>query len=154
MSGASDFPPIEALIPHRGTMLLLDRVTDFADETASAEYTPLREAWYADPAGDMPAWIGIELMAQTVAALVALVKRRAGLPVKMGVLLGSRRYQATTASFAAGRALRIRAEMCLRDASGMAAYECAIEADGEALASATLKVYEPADFEQFVQGNP
>jgi predicted hotdog family 3-hydroxylacyl-ACP dehydratase len=150
---ANSFPPIEVLIPHRGTMLLLDRVVDFRDEMAIAEYTPRREAWYVDAAGDMPAWIGIELMAQTVAALVALSKQREGLPLKMGVLLGSRRYRASAACFASGRALRIRAEMRLRDPGGMGAYECAIESGGKALATAMLKVYEPDDFNLFVQGS-
>ena len=68
---ASDsLPPVEALIPHRGTMRLLDRVIGFEEKSAIAEFTPCSTAWYADAAGGMPAWIGIEAMAQTVAVLV------------------------------------------------------------------------------------
>jgi predicted hotdog family 3-hydroxylacyl-ACP dehydratase len=150
---ADKFPPVEALIPHRGTMLLLDRVIEFTDDLAAAEYAPSGVAWYADDAGNMPAWIGIELMAQTIAAHVALLKRREGLSPKMGALLGTRSYRSTIASFTAGRTLRIQALMVLRDSSGLGAYECAIDLDGEVLATAVLKVYEPEDFGLFVQGN-
>jgi len=153
MSDATVIPPIEELVPQRGTMLLLDRVTAFTAETASAEYTPRSGAWYADEAGNMPAWIGIELMAQTVAAHVALIKCDDGLPPRLGALLGTRRYHSAVPAFAAGVALRIEVAMAFRDASGLGAYECAIRLGAATLASATLKVYEPEDFNTFVQGS-
>lgn len=153
MSESASFPPIEELIPHCGSMLLLDRVTGFEGGVAVAEYTPRSEAWYADESGNMPAWIGIEVMAQTVAAHVALTKRLEGLPLKMGVLLGTRAYRASATSFAAGGTLLIRVELVLRDPGGLGAYECAIDANGATLATAVLKVYEPENFELFVQGN-
>ncbi len=153
MSETYGFPPIEELIPHRGTLLLLDRVIAFGDTAAEAEYTPLREAWYADAEGNMPAWIGIEIMAQAVAAHVSLQKRRRGLPAKMGALLGSRSYRSSVASFPAGAALHVRAELVLSDPNGLGAYDCAISQGEALLAQAVLKVYEPEDFEAFVQGN-
>ena len=155
MSGDISHLAIEDLLPHRGTMLLLDRVVDYADGRLVAEYAPRADAWYADAAGNMPGWLGVELMAQAVAAQVALGKRQAGLPLKMGALLGTRAYRMAapaTGSFAAGDALRIRVEENFRDAGGLAAYDCAIERDDETLASATLKVYEPDDFGDFLQG--
>ena len=153
MTEMQEYPAIEALIPHRGTMLLLDRVLEFGGETALAEYTPHRDAWFADETGAMPAWLGIELMAQTVAAHVALSKREQGLPPKMGVLLGTRRYESSVAGFGAGDSLHIRARLLLRDASGLGAYDCAIERAGMILATATLKVFEAEDFESFVEGS-
>lgn len=147
-------PPIENLLPHRGTMLLLDRMLAFDAETATAEYAPRRDAWYADASGDMPAWIGIELMAQTIAAHVGLQKRSAGCPPKQGALLGTRRYSATQPAFVAGQPLHIRTKMIYRDASGLGAYDCSITSGGEELASATLKVYEPDDFSSFLQASP
>ena len=153
MNSPNIFPSIESLIPHRGTMLLLDRVIDFAPGLAETEYSPRRDAWYADDAGDMPAWIGIELMAQTIAAQVALTKRQQGSPPKPGVLLGTRSFASTVASFSGGQALRIRAVQLLQDPGGLGAYECTIQQQGSTLASATLKVYEPDDFEHFIQGS-
>ncbi len=152
MNMSETLPPIEDLLPHRGTMLLLDRVTEFSGDTAVAEYAPRADAWYADAAGNMPGWVGIELMAQAVAAHVALAKRLVGLPVKMGALLGTRAYRANAVSFAAGCILQIRAREVFRDESGLAAYECAIACGGTPMAEAVLKVYEPEDFGQFMQG--
>lgn len=152
MPASETLPPIEDLLPHRGTMLLLDRVVEFAGDTVVAEYAPRADAWYADGSGNMPGWLGIELMAQAVAAHVALVKRLAGLPGKMGALLGTRAYRASAASFAADCVLEVRAREVFRDESGLAGYECAIAQGGAVLADAVLKVYEPEDFGRFMQG--
>ena len=69
------WPPIEEVLPHRGTMLLLDAVEDYAPTHACCSYTPRADAWYADADRALPAWFGIELMAQTVAAHVGLTAR-------------------------------------------------------------------------------
>ena len=152
MQDAPEFPLVEELLPHRGTMLLVDRVCDFSDDSALVEFTPRADGWYADESGAMSAWIGIELMAQAIAVHVALDKRRYGLPVKMGALLGTRSYRPSQPVFAADQPLLIRAKMLLRDESGMGAYACSIESAGQCLALATLKVYELEDFRRFVQG--
>ncbi len=146
-------PPIKELIPHRGTMLFIDRVIAFESSMAVAEYTPRHDAWYVDSSGHMPAWIGLELMAQTVAAHVALMKRLEGSSPKMGALLGTNSYRSSVASFAAGGVLSIRVDLLFNDPSGMGAYIGAIECNNIPLANSTLKVYEPEDFERFVQGN-
>jgi predicted hotdog family 3-hydroxylacyl-ACP dehydratase len=143
-------PPIEDVLPHRGTMRLLDAVTAFADDAATCSCTVDGTAWYAEGNGGMPAWIGIELMAQAVAAHVALLARRQGKPVRPGALLGTRNFACRRAAFAAGEQLSIRAELDFRDESGLGAYECAISADGAVVAEATLKVFEPEDFGQFI----
>lgn len=155
-NATGEFPPITELLPHRGSMLLLDRVAEFETSGLVAEYSPRTDAWYADAAGNLPGWIGIELMAQSVAAHVAMNKRLAGLMPKMGALLGTRAYQMSppsAGSFSAGQVLQISVQETFRDASGLAAYDCAIAQNGETLASAVLKIFEPDDFELFVQGS-
>ena len=134
-------------------MLLLDRALSFDANGTSAEYTPRHDAWYADAAGNMPAWIGIELMAQTIAAHVGLLKRFEGEPPKQGALLGTRSYQATRPTFDADLALCIHARMIYRDANGLGSYECTISLGELDVASAMLKVFEPDDFQTFLQTN-
>ena len=116
---ALTIPPIEDLLPHRGTMLLLERVVAFDTHRIQAECAPHRGAWYADARGNMPAWIGIELMAQAIAAHTGLVKRSGGKPVAPGVLLGTRSFAAAQAAFAAGKTLRVTAILSFRDESGL-----------------------------------
>jgi predicted hotdog family 3-hydroxylacyl-ACP dehydratase len=150
----SSFPPIEQLLPHRGNMLLLARMLAADDETATCEAIPDAQAWYAETDGAMPAWIGIELMAQTIAAHVALVARRAGKPPCPGVLLGTRAYKTTVDRFPAAQALQVGARISYRDESGLGAYDCTLaDAGGATLATAAITVFEPADFDQFIHEN-
>lgn len=145
------FPPIEALLPHRGNMLLLQRLLAADDESATCEAIPDAKAWYADVDGAMPSWIGIELMAQSIAAHVTLIARRSGNPPRPGVLLGTRAYKTEVSRFPAGKALQITARLSYRDASGLGAYDCLIADDqGTTLATAAVTVYEPEDFKRFI----
>jgi predicted hotdog family 3-hydroxylacyl-ACP dehydratase len=146
----SGFPPIEELVPHRGAMLWIDRVVAADAAGLEVEVVISSSGLYADEQGAMPAWLGIELMAQTLAAHVGFRARAAGLPPRPGVLLGCRTYRAAKPAFAAGSVLRVRARESFSDESGFAAYDCAIAGQAGELASAQLKVFEPADFAAFV----
>jgi predicted hotdog family 3-hydroxylacyl-ACP dehydratase len=145
-------PPIDEILRHRGTMLLLDRIIESTINSAIAEYIPRPDAWYADSEGEMPGWVGIEMMAQTVAAHVGMMKRKTGLPPKQGVLLGTRRYTSSVSRFIANKPLRIYVNMVYSDDSGLGAYECHIRSEDDELASAMLKLYEPGDFDSFLKG--
>jgi predicted hotdog family 3-hydroxylacyl-ACP dehydratase len=145
--------PIEAVIPHRGTMLLIEAVTSFSEEALSARATVHADAWYANEDGAMPAWIGIEMMAQTIAAHVALLAMRGGGRARPGVLLGSRSYKALQPSFASGAQLLIRATELLRSEEGHGAYECTIHHGDVCCAEAVIKVFQPPDFQSFIEGS-
>lgn len=152
-STARAFPPIEELLLHRENMLLLEEVIAFSPEAVACRARPDPGAWYADANGGMPAWIGIELMAQAIAAHVALLSLGQGRQPRPGALLGTRAYQSQRAAFPAGQALTIRAQEACRTADGLASYACVIvSATGEQLAAAALSVYEPEDFDQFISG--
>ena len=145
------FPAIEELLPHRGPMLLLDCVLSGDKDSILVEATVPRTAWYLDEQGGMPAWIGIELMAQAIAAHTGLKGRLRGEPPKRGVLLGTRAYHSRLMSFRPGAPLQISARTTYMDEGGFGAFDCAIRNRlSEEPASATLKVFEPADFEIFM----
>ncbi|HEX7935854.1 MAG TPA: hotdog family protein [Paraburkholderia sp.] len=145
--------PIEAIIPHRGTMLLIDAVETFGAATLSARASVQADAWYADAHGAMPAWIGIELMAQSIAAHIALLAMRGGGEARPGVLLGSRSYKALQPSFAGGARLRIHASELLRSEEGHGAYECTIHDGDVCCAEAVIKVFQPPNFQSFIEGS-
>ncbi|MGF6757226.1 beta-hydroxyacyl-ACP dehydratase [Paraburkholderia sp. GAS42] len=146
------FGPIETILPHRGTMLLVDAVLTCTDDTLTAEARVRSDAWYSDDEGAMPAWIGIELMAQAIAAHIALLAMRAGGRARPGVLLGSRSYTTLLPAFPAGARLTIEAKELLRSEEGHGAYECAIDHDGVRCAEAVVKVFQPTDFQTFIEG--
>jgi predicted hotdog family 3-hydroxylacyl-ACP dehydratase len=142
---------IEEVLPQRGSMRLLESVESWRPEGIVARTRCEPGAWYADATGAMPAWIGIELMAQAIAAHVNLVSRAPGGAARRGVLLGTRSYTADSRRLCAGARLTVYADLVFRDQSGLGAYDCHIrDADGD-LAKATVKVFEPDDFEQFVR---
>lgn len=145
--------PIESILPHRGTMLLLARVHGWDEESLAAEAHVDPAAWYADADGNMPAWIGIELMAQAIAAHVGLLSMREGQPARPGVLLGSRKYATSVPAFAPGQPLRVEAREVLRSTEGHGAYECTISTGARSLANAVIKVYQPTDFQAFIKGS-
>lgn len=145
------FPPIEELIAHRGNMLLIDHVLTADDRSIRVAATVDPSAWYADANKAMPAWIGIELMAQAIGALVGLTVHASGLPPKQGLLLGTRALIAHMSAFPAGARLEVTAQEVFRETNGLAAFDTRIELNGETVVTATLKVFEPADIHSILE---
>ncbi|WP_414444805.1 beta-hydroxyacyl-ACP dehydratase [Burkholderia sp. 22PA0106] len=141
------------VLPHRGTMLLLDAIVACTHEAVEAHASVRADAWYADADGAMPAWIGIELMAQAIAAHVGLLAMRDGGRARPGVLLGTSGYRAHRPVFEASATLSVTARELLRSEAGHGAYECAIHRDGACCAEAVVKVYQPDDFQTFIEGS-
>jgi predicted hotdog family 3-hydroxylacyl-ACP dehydratase len=92
--------------------------------------------------GSLPAWVGIELMAQSVAAFAGCHARQRGDAVALGFLLGSRKFECNVESFPAGTELTIHGLRSLEDDNGMGVFECHINAPG-IHATARLNVYRP-----------
>src|SRR6185312_12521729 len=117
------FPPIAELLPHRGPSVLLDAVVE-------------------DSLDEIRAWVGIELMAQAIAAHAGLNARRSQTPPKKGMLLGTRRFEASTAYFAEGAELEVEARREFGGDGEIAACACRILSGGETLATATIIIVE------------
>lgn len=145
----SALPPIEELLPHRGGMLLIDRVLSWKEGWVVVSATPRPSTWYAEAHG-MPSWIGIELIAQAVGAHVGLISRSKGEPPKKGVLLGTRVYRSTLAWFPFGAPLTVEAVLTFRDHTGLGSFDGTIGLRGAEVARASLTVYEPEDFDAFL----
>ena len=138
---------IAELLPHQAPMLLLDRLLDYQGMRVRCETrVGARHSLLLDEQGNLPAWVGLELMAQTIAAWAGMRGRERGEPVRIGMLLGSRQYQSQLASFAAGDLLVIEAH-CLLEDGGMASFECRILRGDEPCAEARLSTYLPGDTE-------
>ena len=58
---------IERVVPHRGTMRLVDRLVDWDEDTVAVELRVPEEGPFSHAEG-VPAWVGVEYMAQTIAA--------------------------------------------------------------------------------------
>lgn len=136
---------VRDLLPHQGNMVLIDRLCEVTETSALAELTVKNEGLFMG-APDMPAWVGIELMSQVIAAWAGNNAAKAGEDVKMGFLLGTRRYTSYVEKFSAGQSLSIFTEQIFKDDSGMAVVDCKImDEQKQVLVEAKINVYQPSD---------
>jgi predicted hotdog family 3-hydroxylacyl-ACP dehydratase len=135
--------PLPLLLPHQPPMRLLDALLEADDRhcTALARVDPA--AWYAGPDGSAPGWIGLEWMAQAIAAHQGLRHREQGGAPRVGYLLGTRAYACDLAAFPDHAAVAVEAVVQETDHSGLSVYACAIRYQGCPVAQAVLRAFEP-----------
>ena len=142
---------LEQLLPHSRSMILIDEAIDAGDDWAAASVRIAEDCLFYDPAIEgVPSWVGLEYMAQTVALFSGIHARRAGQPVKLGLLLGTRGYEASSGVFPLGSRLTVRVGREWDDGH-MAVFDCEVSAK-TLLASARVNVYLPDDIKAFLEG--
>jgi predicted hotdog family 3-hydroxylacyl-ACP dehydratase len=142
--------PIAELIPHAGDMILIDKVLRFADEDIETQLTVRPGGLFSQADGSLPAWVGIELMAQSVAAYAGCQARLADKPVELGFLLGTRNFQCNVERFPVGSTLHIKALRSLQDDNGMGVFECHLDGPG-IHAEARLNVFRPPQVASYIR---
>lgn len=135
---------IEDIVPHRGTMLFVHRLIHSDEECVAVEADIHADHVFAGDSG-VPSWAGVEYMAQAIAAWAGCRARRNNEPVRIGFLLGTRRYQCTWSQFPFGARLRIEAQREIFADGGMGMFSCRIYAGDEEIAKANISVFEPTD---------
>jgi predicted hotdog family 3-hydroxylacyl-ACP dehydratase len=143
---STTWPPhaMDAWLPHRGAMSLLDAIVHHDDLTVVARVCVPADGPFTGADG-VPAWVGIEYMAQAVAAWSGARARSAGGSPRIGYLLGSRRYEAAVPAFEIGAELEVFAQCELMGDNGLGMFDCRITRDGLVLASGRLSVFEPPE---------
>lgn len=144
-------PPVADVVPHAGAMRLIDELLQADDEQCVARATVRGTQLFVDDAG-MPGWVGIEYMAQTIAAWAGMQAWRVGRKPGIGFLLGSRRYVCDVAAFPVGSMLTIAARAELIGDNGLGMFSCTLSLDGREVAQASVSVFKPADARAFLQG--
>lgn len=138
------FAHIHELLPHQAPMILIDHLLDVTALSVHCQVTINNTGLFFDAQKKaVPAWVGIEFMAQTVAAWSGYHALQKGLQAPIGFLLGSRRYISECALFPEGAVLDIYAQQ-LMESDGMAAFACVIKQDGKELASSQLNAFMPS----------
>lgn len=138
----SVFPPAAELLPHRGKAVLIDTVLEDTPDSIRVNARVDHDSPYFVPRHGLPAWVGLELMAQAIAAHAGLGARRERKPPRAGMLLGTRRYEAFTDYFPEGQTLEVRAVRDFGDDGGLAACACTILCEDQVLARATIIIVE------------
>ena len=141
--------PLAELLPHAGDMILIDQVLEFDQEQIHTRLTVRAGGLFNREDGSLPAWVGIELMAQSVAAYAGCRARSEGNPVELGFLLGTRKFECNVEHFPAGAELQIHALRSLEDDNGMGVFECHLSGPG-IHASARLNVFRPPQAQNYL----
>lgn len=143
--------PLEDLLPHRPPMILLDDVVDW-DENSLTSILQIRAAipFFKENEG-VAAHVAIEWMAQTCAAYAGMQDLLRGEKIRLGLLLGTRNFQALVPWFRIGENLMINVVLSYRDDT-VGVFDCSIFRNKSDLVCATaqLTVYQPVDTKAFL----
>jgi predicted hotdog family 3-hydroxylacyl-ACP dehydratase len=141
------------LLPHEGSMLLIDELLRRDDEVIITTLTIRTDSTFCDGVSGVPAWVGMEYMAQTACAYLGVAEARAGKAASISLLLGTRSYRASVPVFTIGTRLVISAHLLVRDDDDLVVFQCRIrDADTQAeLAVGDIKAIRPASVHALIE---
>jgi len=133
--------PVVEVVPHKPPMSLLRHVIDHDAEATRCDVRIEPDALFLAN-GRVDAWVGLEYMAQAVAAHAGMAARLAGKSVDIGFLLGTRRADFFTDGYVVGQTLHVAARHIWGEGD-LFSFDCSIcdAADGRTLAMAQLNVF-------------
>jgi predicted hotdog family 3-hydroxylacyl-ACP dehydratase len=134
------FPPIETLVPHKPPMLLLDRVLSYSTDSVSCEVAIRVDSPFVRD-GVVPAVVGLEYMAQCVAAYAGLSAREKNETPRIGFLLGSRDVRIDVDGFPVGDRLVIEARRTWGE-NDLGSFVCKVRRGDDVLVHGSLTVYQ------------
>jgi predicted hotdog family 3-hydroxylacyl-ACP dehydratase len=143
--------PVAELLPHRPPMVLIDEACGMEGEffLAKVRITPASPFFSG---GGVPSWVGLEYMAQTVAAFSGALGKAEGGAIKVGMLLGTREYTVETPLFADGEELAVLTRIDIFQTDGVSSMNCRIRSrDGRILAQAQITVIDVPDIAKFLK---
>jgi predicted hotdog family 3-hydroxylacyl-ACP dehydratase len=145
------FPPVAAILPQRGPMMLLSSVLEHSEAHTVCAVDVRADSPVLAEDGTVPALMGIEYMAQCVAAHAGLRAWMKGEGPRVGFLIGSRRLDfRSQAGFRVGQRLHARATRAWGEEE-FAMFACQlIDAPSQAIVlEGNLNVFLPRSLERF-----
>ena len=140
---------VDQLVPHSGQMSLLSHITGYGEDWLSAAVDITPTSMFLEEQG-VPAWVGLEYMAQTIGAYAGLQERLKGHEPRVGFLLGTRRYSIPVPYFAPGERIQLKVIKNMQAENGLCAFDCELTGNGYT-ATASLNIYQPDDAETFLR---
>jgi predicted hotdog family 3-hydroxylacyl-ACP dehydratase len=132
--------PASQFVLHRAPLLLLDRLVEPGAEVTVCEWRVRGTDAFVSAGHGVPAYVGVEYMAQCVAVHAGVRARARGSGPPLGFLLGTRHYRTTVEYFKPNLTYRATCRELISDENGMGSYECCILLDHERIAEGRLAV--------------
>ena len=134
--------PAAEFILHRDPVLLLDFLEEAGPQHAVCTWQVPESGLFHEGELGVPSYVGLECMAQCVAAHAGARARIDGRGPPLGLLLGTRQFRSTDSHLAAERKDHIACRERIRDEQGLASYDCTMTQAGYLVAECRITVLE------------
>ena len=142
---------VEKVVPHRAPMCLLRYVLKHDADSTTCDVLIGPSSLFLEK-GRVDAWVGLEYMAQAVAAHVGMVARKSGKVPQIGFWLGTRRANFFTDGFRTGQTLRVTVRPVWGEGR-LFCFDGLVQdaTNGRRLAAAQLNVYRPQNVKKLLK---
>jgi len=142
---------IQDIVPHSETMSLLDEVISVDDDGLKATaFAKENNPFLLN--NQIPAWLCIEYMAQTISAWAGSFAKMRGEEIRLGFLVGTRNFKANFESISLGEQLIVSISKELYNENGLSVFSCHLSS-GDMLATANINVFQPTNVDEFLDSN-
>jgi len=143
--------PIEQVVPHEHPMILVDELVAYNDISAQCRVNITKTSNFLNEVKQsVPSYVAIEYMAQSIAAFANANEKDQGGEVAIGFLVSSRKLKVFVSNFTLGMQLNVFVEQLYAEDSGLSAFDCFIEHEGERVAEAKINIFQPQDANAFL----
>ena len=143
---------IAEFVPHRAPMILIDKVIKHQQDSLITQVEITEQSAYFNAATNgVPNYVGIEYMAQSIAALAGVEAHLRNDKIRVGFLLGTRKLLMHQPLYQLGHKYQISVARLYQEDSGLAVFDCQILAGETVIASANVNVFQPQDTQAYIQ---
>ncbi|WP_386693518.1 dehydratase [Lonepinella sp. MS14435] len=142
---------VAPLIPQSGEMALLDCVTAFGADFLTAETVVKSDNIFVTQS-KVASFVGLEILAQGIAAWAGCIALQKGEQVRLGYLLGSRKLSIYCDALPINQPLQIQVKLSLQDSMGFGVFDCQLIdlSNHQVLMEGALNVFSPYDEKEVV----
>ena len=135
----SAYPPIEELVPHAGAMVLLEELLEWSAGHARCRLK-IREGAPFVREGRVESAVTIEYMAQAVAACLGYEALLGGGGVRVGMIIGCKRFEAHADQLQVGDELEVDVK-CIQGNEALSHFEGRVTRAGAVFSDALLTLF-------------
>lgn len=144
---------LEDILPHKGEIILIDNIVavDLEKRTLTSNILINKNSIFFDKeTNEVPIWIGIEYMAQSIGAFSGIYAQGQSEAAKIGFVIGARNYECFATGFADKECFEIEVKELFFD-SNLGSFECIISNKKKIIAKAILNVFQPDSVDGFIK---
>ncbi|MEP1383140.1 MAG: 3-hydroxylacyl-ACP dehydratase [Paraglaciecola sp.] len=145
---------IEDVVPHAHPMILIEQLKEFCEDSATCQLEIKEESNFYNPQKkSIPSYVGLEYLAQSIAAYANANKVAEGGEVALGFLVSARSFKAAVSEFRLGMQLETSVTKLFKEENGLSVFDCSIVCGEDKLVEAKINVYEPENPDLYLKEN-